>query len=69
MKCDNCRFLVDVGYEYTDQYCGAGVTEDDENATADGCMYDYKTLENREREIAEAWDKVYEIIDDDLNNL
>lgn len=66
MKCENCRFLIDVGYEYNDCYCGAGVTEDDEYATDDGCTYHYKTLEKREREIDEAWDKAHEITGEDL---
>lgn len=66
MKCENCGFLKTVGYEYPESYCGAGVTEDDERATDDGCSYHYKTLEKREREIAEAWDKAHEITDEDL---
>ena len=66
MKCDNCRFLRTEGYEYPETYCGAGVTEDDERVTDDGCSYHYKTLEKRERELDEAREKAYTITDEDL---
>lgn len=66
MKCENCRFLRTEGYEYPETYCGAGVAEDDERATSDGCSYHYKTLEKRERELDEAWDKAHTITDEDL---
>lgn len=55
MKCENCGFLYTEGYEYPESYCAAGVAEDDERATADGCSYHYKTLEKRVRENNKAW--------------
>lgn len=66
MKCENCGFVRIVGYEYPERYCGAGVSDDDERFTGDGCIYHYKTLKKREREIDDAWDKAHEITDEDL---
>lgn len=66
MKCDDCGFLRTEGYEYPESYCGAGVSEDDERFTGDGCTYHYKNLEKGMREIVEAWDRAHEITDEDL---
>lgn len=66
MKCENCRFLRTEGYEYPEYYCGAGVAEDDERVTSDGCSYHYKTLLKMERELDKAWDEAHTITDEDL---
>lgn len=67
MKCENCRFLRTEGYEYPETYCGAGVADDDERLTSDGCSYHYKTLLKMERERDKAWNEAYTISEEDYN--
>lgn len=60
MKCRNCFALFTEGYEYPEEYCGAGVPEDGKMATEEGCRYSAKEirkrLEHREKLVASQYD-------------
>ena len=60
-KCENCGYLASEGYEYTEYYCSAGVSEDDEHYDGEGCNYHWKTLKKRYAEIEEAQAEAYYI--------
>lgn len=64
MKCRNCFALFTEGYEYPEEYCGAGVPEDGKMATEEGCRYSAKEirkrLEHRERLVAMQYDGIGE---------
>lgn len=60
MKCRNCFALFTEGYEYPEEYCGAGVPKDGKMSTEEGCRYSAKEirkrLEHRERLISKQYD-------------
>lgn len=64
MKCRNCFALFTEGYEYPEEYCGAGVPEDGKMATEEGCRYSAKEirkrLEHRERLMTKQYDGIGE---------
>lgn len=65
-KCDNCRYLHKISYEYDEYECAAGVSENDEHFTGEGCTYHRNKLRAMKEKIDKIWEENHKITDEDL---
>lgn len=64
--CENCIYLYNTSYEYSEYVCAAGVTEDDEHFTGDGCTYHWNKLRAMKNANDKLWGKAHTITEEDL---
>ena len=65
-KCENCIYLYNTSCEYSEYVCLAGVTEDDEHFTGDGCTYHWNKLRAMKNANDKLWEKAHTITEEDL---
>lgn len=65
-RCEDCRYLYATSYEYGEYECAAGVSEDDERFTGDGCTYHWNKLRAMAKAVDRAWAEAHTITEEDL---
>lgn len=65
-KCDDCKYCVNTSYEYAEYECAAGVSEDDEHFTGEGCTYHGNKLRAMKEKVDKQWEEAHKITDEDL---